>query len=377
LGSHLSAKRHASAIALGVVVAARAAAASSGYVATIHPLAAILRELVPNATRVSVPVPPGASPHTFEPRPSDLRAVQSARALFFVSSELDGWATRLPAVRKIAVLDRILPEHRLPTAPDGKGPDPQFWTDPVTVKASLPGLTDVLCTLEEADCAVVRSNAARFSAELERLDREVQELLEPVRGAPVVLLHPSFRYFLRRYGLDLAGVIEPSPGREPTPALSIELVATGIRSRWPGRLRPRDRTEALAALGQVGVAHLAFRPSGRLSGGELQRVYLARALVRRPRVVILEEPATGIDVAAEADVYRLLDTHHREAGTTIVMATHDLLAAHNHATHVLLVSQRQIAFGPPDVALAETHIRRAFSHTGHLHALPAQVTGRA
>ena len=161
------------------------------------------------------------------------------------------------------------------------------------------------------------------------------------------------------------------------PALSIELVATGIRSRWPGRLRPGDRTEALAALGQVGVAHLAFRPSGRLSGGELQRVYLARALVRRPRVVILDEPATGIDVAAEADVYRLLDTYHREAGATIVMATHDLLAAHNHATHVLLVSQRQIAFGPPDVALAETHIRRAFSHTGHPHALPPQVTGRA
>ena len=256
----MSAKRHASAIALGVVVAARAAAASSGYVATIHPLAAILRELVPNATRVSVLVPPGASPHTFEPRPSDLRAVQSARALFFVSSELDGWATRLPAVRKIAVLDRIPPEHRLPTAPDGKGTDPHFWTDPVTVKASLPGLTGVLCTLEEADCAVVRSNAERFSAELERLDREVHELLEPVRGAPVVLFHPSFRYFLRRYGLDLAGVIEPSPGKEPTPRSLTSLVktvrATGAKVVFTEPQLPAGPAAALAEAAAIRVAVL-------------------------------------------------------------------------------------------------------------------------
>jgi zinc transport system ATP-binding protein len=161
------------------------------------------------------------------------------------------------------------------------------------------------------------------------------------------------------------------------PALSIELVATGIRHRWPGRLRARERAEALGALEQVGAAHLAFRPSGRLSGGELQRVYLARGLVRRPRIVILDEPATGIDVAAEADVYRLLDAYHREAGATVVMATHDLSAAHHHATHVLLLSQRQVAFGPPDVVLTEAHLRRAFSHVGHPHEVPAQVTGRA
>jgi ABC-type Zn uptake system ZnuABC Zn-binding protein ZnuA len=271
------------AVVLGIVVTARAALASSGYVATIHPLAAILRELVPDATRVQELVPPGASPHTFDPRPSDLRSVQSAAALFFVSSVLDGWATRLPARRTIAVLDLIPPEHRLPTAPDGKDTDPHFWTDPVVVKASLAGLTDVLCALEQADCEAVRTKAERFSVELERLDRDVQETLEPVRGSPVVLFHPSFRYLLRRYGLVLAAVIEPSPGKEPTPRFLAGLVKTvrdaGVKVVFTEPQLPARPAEALAEA--AGIRVVTLDPLGGVPGrrtyAELIR-YNARVL---------------------------------------------------------------------------------------------------
>jgi ABC-type Zn uptake system ZnuABC Zn-binding protein ZnuA len=260
LGDQLSLIRYAPTVVLGVVVAARAAAASSSYVATINPLAAILRELVPDATRVQALLPPGASPHTFEPRPSDLRGAQAAGALFFVSSELDGWAARLPARRTIAALDLIPPEHRLASEPGSEDTDPHFWTDPMAVKASLAGLADVLCALEQADCAAVRRNAERFSAALERLDREVQDMLEPVRGSRVVLFHPSFRYFLRRYGLVLAGVIESSPGKEPTPRSLTAMVKTVRDARvkvvFTEPQLPARPAEALAEAAGIRVATL-------------------------------------------------------------------------------------------------------------------------
>jgi zinc transport system ATP-binding protein len=151
------------------------------------------------------------------------------------------------------------------------------------------------------------------------------------------------------------------------PARSLELVVTGLRPRWPWRSNGRERDEALAALARVGAQQVAHRAVAQLSGGELQRVYLARSIARKPRIVMLDEPATGIDVVGEQDMYSLLEAYQRETGATILMVTHDLEAAHHHATHVLVLNRRQIAFGPPEAALAEDCLRQAYSHVGHAH----------
>ncbi len=153
------------------------------------------------------------------------------------------------------------------------------------------------------------------------------------------------------------------------PALAIELVVSGMRRRWPGRILARERESALAALARVRGEGLAEKPLARLSGGELQRVYLARALVRRPRLLLLDEPATGMDVLGEADMYRLLEAYRDETGATILMITHDWEAAYHHATRVLVLNRRVIGFGPPERALTDECLRRAFGHVGHEHAL--------
>ena len=151
------------------------------------------------------------------------------------------------------------------------------------------------------------------------------------------------------------------------PALASELVMTGVEPRWPfARSRKAVVTRALE---RVGGGHLAGRSVSDLSGGELQRVFLARALARSPRMLILDEPATGIDVTGEADMYGMLEAFQEETGATVVMATHDLDAAEHHASHVLLMARRQVAFGAPEVALSEAHLRTAFSHVGHAHPL--------
>ena len=159
------------------------------------------------------------------------------------------------------------------------------------------------------------------------------------------------------------------------PALAIELVASGRLLRWPFRVPPGVRAEAEAALARVRGAHLADKPLSGLSGGELQRVYLARAFVRRPRLLLLDEPATGMDVLGEADMYAMIEDYRAESGATVMMITHDWEAAYHHATHVLVLNRRVIGFGPPERALTEECLRRAFGHEGHLHPLAFHVEG--
>ena len=153
------------------------------------------------------------------------------------------------------------------------------------------------------------------------------------------------------------------------PALSIELVYTGLSRKWPWRLSRDARKKACQALDQVGASHLATRPIGKLSGGELQRVCLARSIVRQPELLMLDEPATGIDAVGEEDMYRMLEVYQKESGATVIMITHDWHAATHHADYVLLLNRKQISFGIPEKALREDNLRLAYGHIGHKHAL--------
>ncbi len=179
-------------------------------------------------------------------------------------------------------------------------------------------------------------------------------------------------------------VLGAAPGTHPTrigyvpqlktfdrsfPATAIELVASGIRRQWPARVRAGERTAACEALERVGAARLRNRSLSRLSGGELQRAYLARALVRRPELVILDEPATGVDFLAEHDLNHLLEAYQRDRGATIVMVTHDLAAARHHASDVLVLNRECIGYGTPERALARDCLERAYGHVGHAHGV--------
>ena len=153
------------------------------------------------------------------------------------------------------------------------------------------------------------------------------------------------------------------------PAVSIELVYTGLSRKWPWRLNQDSTKKACQALDQVGAAHLAHRPIGKLSGGELQRVCLARSIVRQPELLMLDEPATGIDTIGEEDMYRMLEAYQKESNATVMMITHDWHAVTHHANYVLLLNRKQISFGPPSKALQEDNLRMAYGHIGHKHAL--------
>jgi len=122
-----------------------------------------------------------------------------------------------------------------------------------------------------------------------------------------------------------------------------------------------ERTAALRwALERVGLEALARSDFRALSGGQRQRALVARALVRRPRVLLLDEPTEELDVTSAGVLLDTLAQLVREDGTTLVFVTHALALAERFATHVALFSDGRVVAGPRDTVLADGALQRAF-----------------
>jgi len=191
-------------------------------VVTIHPLGAIVREVVGGDVAVRAIVPPRASPHTFDLKPSDARAAASALALVYVDAHLDGWATELNARRAIGAFALVPEELRLEWGNHGDHGghgefDPHFWGDPLAVKAMAVPLAEKLAGDDGNKRDQYIEKAWAFADELQGIHEKLAQVLEPYRGKSVIMFHPSWDYFMERYGIEVAGYLEPSPGQEPSP----------------------------------------------------------------------------------------------------------------------------------------------------------------
>jgi ABC-type Mn2+/Zn2+ transport system ATPase subunit len=135
----------------------------------------------------------------------------------------------------------------------------------------------------------------------------------------------------------------------PVSALDVALMGTIPLRGWWRHPRRSERTRAKAALESVGLADLASRSFGELSGGQRQRVLVARALVQDARVLLLDEPFTGLDASSAGRLNGLIDQLSAE-GRAVLIATHDIEQARRW-DRVLCLNRRQIAFGPPEDVL--------------------------
>ena len=192
------------------------------YVATIHSLFAIMEEVVGERGEVLRLVSPGASPHTFALKPSDARDAQSALALFYVDDRLDGWAVNVDSGAHVAVFPMLPADFKRSAVHDsehGETADgnPHFWGNPIAVAAVVPGLVLKLSEYDPGGKAMYEENAARFLERLAALDVKLTKEFSEVNEGTLILFHPSWEYFLGRYDIAVAGIIETSPGKEATP----------------------------------------------------------------------------------------------------------------------------------------------------------------
>lgn len=145
------------------------------------------------------------------------------------------------------------------------------------------------------------------------------------------------------------------------PARARDVVAMGL-FRELGLLRPfgsRERARVDEALHLVDMVPFADRQIGQLSGGQAQRVFIARALVANADLLLLDEPLAGVDNATETAIMRVL-TDLSAAGKTIVAVHHDLSTLKTYFDDVVLINRRVIGAGPVDTTLTPDMLKQTY-----------------
>lgn len=215
--------------ALSLAPAAAAGEARPVAAVTVTPLASLVASVAGPGWNVVTIIPPGISPHVFEPGPRDVKRLAKARLVVTVGAGFDTWAARLVAAcaARADVWDAgaSVGVHAGSAAEEGDahegegeiGRDPHWWLSPRRAAASLAPLAEVFARLDPPGADGYRARAAEAKRSLAALDAEIAGILAPVRGRAVVSTHNSWTYFLHDYGLVNGGSVEPVPGREPSP----------------------------------------------------------------------------------------------------------------------------------------------------------------
>jgi manganese/iron transport system ATP-binding protein len=125
------------------------------------------------------------------------------------------------------------------------------------------------------------------------------------------------------------------------------------------RAREEDRQAVATALARVNMSEFRHRQIGELSGGQKKRVFLARALAQDARVILLDEPFTGVDVKTEEQIVALLRTL-RDEGRVMLVATHNLGSVPEFCDRVVLVKGTVLAHGPTAEVFTPDNLRKAF-----------------
>jgi ABC-type Zn uptake system ZnuABC Zn-binding protein ZnuA len=276
-----------------ISLVAATAQAKLNVVATLPDFGAIAEEIGGDKIKVTSIARGTEDQHFVDARPSYVRVLNQADVLIEGGAELEvGW---LPPLVNGARNNKILsdaPGHvilsrgiqllEVPTSPVDRSMgdvhpfgNPHFSMDPANGKIIAARLAETFSQLDAANAAFFQANLQKFNQRLDKKLAEWTKLLEPYRGTKVVTYHKSFTYFLERFGLVLAGTIEPKPGVEPSPsyvnALIPRLKTEGVKLVMIEPFRPRKTPEYVA---QAIGAKLLLLP-GSVGGSEQAKDYFS------------------------------------------------------------------------------------------------------
>lgn len=207
--------------------------------ASIPPLADFARQVGGDRVEVELLVPAGASPHTYEPTAGQTKFLSEARLLILNGLELEAWATDIldkmgkSGLTKVETADAIPEGDLVPAGEEEHGQkdeghekgehqhgvyDPHVWLDPRLAVLQVQAIRDALIEADPEHAREYRDNASAFIEGLEELDAWICEQVDAFTHRKFVAFHSSWAYFAARYGLEMVGVVEELPGKEPSAA---------------------------------------------------------------------------------------------------------------------------------------------------------------
>jgi zinc transport system substrate-binding protein len=200
-------------------------------VASIFPLQDMARQVGGDAVRVTVLVPPGTSPHGYEPKPAQVEVFAHADLALTIGRGFDPWADRLADASGRQELHRLSFARAIAraTLPGPPTLDPHVWLDPILVETFVDSLAATLIALRPAAATAIAARAAAYRAELDSLDRDYRAGLAALPRKSFVTFHSAFHFLAARYGLEQVSVFSAEM-EEPGPA-DLERVARFVRDR--------------------------------------------------------------------------------------------------------------------------------------------------
>ena len=180
-------------------------------------------------------------------------------------------------------------------------------------------------------------------------------LIKPTRGKVEIFKHPP-REAVRHH---LIGYIPQRVNFKRESCLSaLDVVLLGM---WHLRLSKKEKIEkALRVMDRLGVADLALRRFSVLSGGQQQRVNIARAVAGEPKLLLLDEPTTGMDFGSQQTFYELIKELRDEKGFTVIMVTHDVGVVWRYIDKAVCINRKLHYHGEPQAILKPEVLKRVY-----------------
>ena len=278
------------------------AQAKLNVIVSILPEKYFVEQIAKDHARVTVMVPPGSSPHSYEPKASQMRAINDADLYFAIGVEFEGaWLPRFRSQNpKLTIVDLSKAVKKIPMAPEhahqdkehqseeehdleGHGLDPHIWLSVRNVEKMAPLIEKALESKDPEHAAEYRKNLAAFEKSLQALDRKISGILTRVpKGSAFMVFHPSWGYFARDYGLrQLPVEVE---GKAPKPRQLMHLIDAAKREKIRAIfVQPEFSDKSARLLAQeLGIPVLKLSPLTGDWNGNLLRLSRAIAGEKRP-----------------------------------------------------------------------------------------------
>jgi iron complex transport system ATP-binding protein len=222
--------------------------------------------------------------------------------------------------------------------------------------ASVPVLKDVCIELTESEMlGVVGPNGAGKSTLIRCIDRILK-----TQGGSILLDERDIKEMRLMELAKKMGYI-PQSTSQVFPATVFDTVLMGRRPHIGWRSSEKDTEKVLKTLQMLNIKSFAMRDINELSGGQQQKVFIARALTQEPDVLLLDEPTSNLDIKHQLEVMDIIKNIVREKGIAAIMAIHDLNLASRYADRIIMMYSGEIfSAGDPVSVLTPDNIKRVY-----------------